>query len=416
LSVPSANARTRAKTEAAPARLVAAESGASWFQERAQEVGSIRIPDFVLFFALAMSGGLAGLSFQPTALVLAVLAVLGAWRRPRLNDEYITYSIVLTWVALAYVAVVSMVQPQPEEAASWGGRLLRLTVTFAVLFFLSSDRLDLRSAMAGYAAAALVNIPVFYAGLSSNAYGGYLTGWFGDKNVSGMAYCLLGIMVMWLCRSRLQRGVIYAGFAVPLWLTGSRTSMAAYVAGGVWLFFAPKLPVFGRLLLGGLIFIVVQVLATQFAQIGVFEEREGSDALRSAIDSASIRKVDESGFFGRGLGNAFVDMGVDGTWFFHNSYWTALVEGGWPWVCFVTGLTVLAMIRPLERAVERTAAIGQGCGVAALICASQLGEVFGTVAWMLACAFAIRVQLVAGSRGTKERSERFVSTLTGRGH
>ena len=27
------------------------------------------------------------------------------------------------------------------------------------------------------------------------------------------------------------------------------------------------------------------------------------------------------------------------TWFFHNSYWSALVEGGWPWMILVVAIT-----------------------------------------------------------------------------
>ncbi|OAX67770.1 hypothetical protein A5N15_00855 [Rothia kristinae] len=98
----------------------------------------------------------------------------------------------------------------------------------------------------------------------------------------------------------------------------------------------------------------VNLLNEDFSQVGVFSDRVGSDALRDRIDDASWAKVQTTGFFGRGLGEAVVHLldSSGGTeekaWFFHNSYWSAFVEGGWPWLISIVAVTVLVGVRPFS--------------------------------------------------------------------
>lgn len=362
----------------------------------ARDIGAIRIPDFVLFFLMATAGGMTGLPFQPTALALGAAVAYASFLRPRFRLGTMGWWIPITALALLYVGVVSLLTPESPGAASWEGRLLRLSVMFVFLFFLASGRLDLHSGILGYATALIINVPLFYAGVVPDTYGGYLTGWLGDKNVAGMAYCLIGLMMLWGRRTVLSRSLVFLGFGVPLWLTGSRTAITAYVAAAAWIIIAPFLPVIGRWLLGVAIYAGVALLATTFAQVGVFQDRVGSDALRGRIDAASLEKLQETGFFGQGLGEAFVNLGIDGDWYFHNSYWSALVEGGWPWLLFLIAMTVVVMIQPFTFRATRDQFIGQGAGIAVLICASQLGEVFGTIPWAIAVAFAMQMYLRGG--------------------
>lgn len=369
-------------------------AGRLWAGARglAHGVGAIRIPDFLLFFLLVIADGIfPEFAFKPTALVLAAAVALAAIRRPQFQLGTHGWWIGAAAVALTYAAAVSATLPPDPGAANWIGRLLRLATVFAFLFSLASGRLDLFSGIAGYVAGMVLNIPLFYAGLLPDTYGGYLTGWFGDKNVSGLVYCTFGLMALWLTRSRMLQVVMYAGSAVPLWLTGSRTSIAAYVAAGLWIVIAPYVPLVGRWLLGAGLYGGVTLLATTYAQIWVFESRGGSDALRDRIDAGSLLKLDATGFFGRGFGSAFVDLGDEGTWFFHNSYWSALVEGGWPWLLFIAGMTIFVTIRPFTARLTREQHLAAGVGVALLVCASQLGEVFGTEQWAVVVALALRL-------------------------
>ncbi|WP_341854302.1 hypothetical protein [Brachybacterium sp. GPGPB12] len=76
-------------------------------------------------------------------------------------------------------------------------------------------------------------------------------------------------------------------------------------------------------------------------------------------------------------------------WLFHNSYWTALVEGGWPWSLIVLGVTVVFALRPFTRELSRQEIVAQAATVTTLICAWRLGEVLFTLQWALVIAVAL---------------------------
>ncbi|PAK58310.1 hypothetical protein B9K02_12520, partial [Lentilactobacillus kefiri] len=87
-----------------------------------------------------------------------------------------------------------------------------------------------------------------------------------------------------------------------------------------------------------LIYLVLGILTEDYSQSSRFGDRAGSDWFRAQIDAASQVKVENTGIFGRGLGEAYVYLHHDNkVWLFHNSYWSALVEGGWPWMLLVVG-------------------------------------------------------------------------------
>ena len=235
----------------------------------------------------------------------------------------------------------------------------------------------------------MVNIPLFFAGLVPDTYGGYLTGWAVDKNYAGLVYCLIGLLMLAYAQRPWVRFIVFAAFAGALWLTGSRTSLAAYAAAIIWVVLASRIGIVGRWFLGIAIYFGVMITAEDYSQIGQFSDREGSDLLRARIDEASQLKVDDAGFFGMGLGEAVVPM-EGRAWFFHNSYWTALVEGGWPWLAILLVVMLVVSLRPFSSVFSREQLIGQALGIAILICAWRLGEVFVTLPWMLALAYALR--------------------------
>jgi hypothetical protein len=186
-----------------------------------------------------------------------------------------------------------------------------------------------------------------------------------------------------------------------VWETGSRTSIAALAAGVGWIALAPKLSVVGRWILGLVIVLGVDQIAEDYSQIGVFSDREGSDLLRSRIDAASEIKVQDAGFFGSGLGEAYVafDDEPGRVWFFHNSYWSALVEGGWPWLVLVLAVTVVFALRPFARELNMQETIAQAAAITTLICAWRLGEVLFTLQWALVIGFALYAHAFARERG-----------------
>lgn len=390
----------------APAPTIGARAATS-ARRTARSVGAIRIPEAVLFFALTAAGGLPGYTSIgpiPTAhLVLAAICAYAMMKRPVQRLDGLAMLIPLFIAALFYIGVVSLFAVPTAFAADWETRLLRIAAVTVMVFFLASGRIEARSAIIGTFTALVVNVPLFYAGLVQDAYGGVLTGLVGDKNVAGLTYSVLGLLMLWVTTRTSTRCLVVLFSASTVWLTGSRTAIAAYLAGLAWYLLAPHLPMIGKWILGVITAVVVDVLAEDYSQIGEFSDREGSDLLRSRIDDASQLKVEDAGLLGKGLGEAYVVI-EDGTWFFHNSYWSALVEGGWPWTLFVVGVTVLVLVRPFSGASPREQYVAQAAGVVLLVCATRLGEVFFTNVWGL--ALGVGLYLLARQRDAQAPQER----------
>ncbi|UEJ81132.1 ABC transporter permease [Brachybacterium halotolerans subsp. kimchii] len=367
-------------------------------RDAAHSAGSVRILDFVLFALLISSGGLPIQSIGPIPLanlVLALICLRALLDRPRFDLGRWQSLVPVLILGLLYVGGISMFAVHSEGAADWESRLLRLAAVTVLIFVCASGRIDLRSAVLGMFGALVVNVPLFYAGLVQDNYGGYLTGLIGDKNQAGLAYCVVGLLMLWAVRSRGGRVLIVLFSTAALWLTGSRTSIAAYGVGIVWFLLAPYLPIVGKWILGAVSAWFVSLVSEDYSQVGVFSDREGSDLLRARIDAASEVKLHDTGFFGGGLGEAYVTI-EDRSWFFHNSYWSALVEGGWPWAVLVVGVTALLLVRPFTGKVPAPQYVAQAAGVALLVCATRLGEVFYTSVW--AVAMAVALQLLATPR------------------
>ncbi|MEY8654704.1 ABC transporter permease [Brachybacterium paraconglomeratum] len=354
-------------------------------------VGKLRIPEFVLFFGLIFEGSMFGLPIPLNQVVIVGIVLLAITRRPQVELGRLQLLVPLLVIGLFYVGMISMFADPSEFAFDWKRRLIRLALTAVLLVVLASGRIDLRSGLAGLGVGMLFNAFAFYGGFAPDNYGGYLSGFFEDKNVAGMAYAVFGVLMLAVVERRWARVLLVLLIAALVWETGSRTSIAALAAGVGWIVLAPKLSVLGRWLLGIAIVIGVSQVAEDYSQIGVFSDREGSDLLRSRIDAASEVKVHDAGFFGSGLGEAYVVFDDDPgkVWLFHNSYWTALVEGGWPWLLVVLGVTVVFALRPFTRELSRQEIVAQAATVTTLICAWRLGEVLFTLQWALVIAIAL---------------------------
>lgn len=354
-------------------------------------VGKLRIPELVLFFGLIFEGSMFGLPIPLNQVVIVGIVLLAITRRPQVELGRLQMLVPLLVIGLFYLAMLSMFTEATEFAFDWERRLLRLGLTAVFLLVLASGRIDLRSGLAGLATGMILNAIAFYLGLAPDNYGGALSGFFMDKNVAGMAYAIVGVLVLAVVDRRWVKVALVLVFAAMVWLTGSRTSIAAMVAGVGWILIAPRLPVIGRWIFGLLIYLGVDLVSEDYSQIGVFSNRVGSDLLRSRIEAASEVKFDGAGFFGMGLGEAYVSFPDDpgSRWLFHNSYWSALVEGGWPWLLLVLGITVVFALRPFETRLTKPELAVQATAVTVLICAWRLGEVFFTLQWALVVGAAI---------------------------
>lgn len=379
-----------------PARTIS-ERFAESSRDALGTVGSIRIAEFALFFLLIAHTvlPLPSVGFSPSNVIMAGIVVLALFRRPQFEFAAWQWVIPVFALGLFFAVALSIFSEPTDLASDWQGRTIRLVATFAFAMVMASGRIDIRSGLYGMATALVINVPLFLAGVLPAPYGEYLTGMIGDKNVAGLIYAVVGVLVLHYVKKPWLVVAMIAFFGSSVWLTGSRTSIAAFVAALGWMVVAPRLPLIGRWMLAAAIYVVVDLLSEDYSRIGVFSDRIGSDLLRSRIDAASELKVQDAGFFGAGLGEAYITFSDEPTkaWFFHNSYWTALVEGGWIWAIILVALTVVVMLRPFTADLSRGQIIAQAVGIVLLLCAVRLGEVFLTMPWALAFGFALQMHI-----------------------
>lgn len=359
----------------------------------------IRMPEFIMAFLLLFGEPVPGVGLPFNQVVIIVLAVYGLTRKQTFDVSYFSGLRAVMFIAMGYLAIVSMYGVHSEDASDWTRRLLRLVAATVLIWVIAAGRLHIRSIILGYSLAIIFNAVAYFAGFAPvTGYYGFLTGWLNDKNFSGLVYCLFGLLILSFARNKIEVIGAIVVFSGLLWATGSRTSMAAYAAGLIWVLVAHRMKSAGRIALGVVLYWLIDILTSDYAQSGAFADRTGTDALRSLIDQASEIKVQASGFFGQGLGEAYVYLAHTGskTWFFHNSYWSALVEGGWPWMILVVTITLLFIVNIFsgKKTLPPKFYVVQGAGVAIMICASRLGEVFYTWPWAIACGLALRVLLL----------------------
>lgn len=389
-SHPSSAAGSTERTSAGGGRRLAGMS-----RRAAREVGRLRLPELVLFTCLIFEGSLFGIPLPFNQLVMIAIIGLGAIRRTPLDGPWVRRLLPFMVVALFYIALVSLFADPTADALDWRRRLIRLSLTCVLILVVAGGRIDLRSALTGLGIGLIGNAVLFYAGIAPDYYDGVLSGYFEDKNVAGLTYTVLGVLLISAVRGIGARVVLTAVFGALVWLTGSRTSISAFAAGLVWLLVAARLPVAGRWVLGALIYVGVDIASEDFSQVGRFSDREGSDLLRARIDAASEIKVGQAGILGDGLGEAYVVFADDDSrkvWLFHNSYWSALVEGGWPWLVMILALTLVMGLRPLTGRLSRGELGAQAATVALLICAWRLGEVLFTLQWAIVMGYALVVR------------------------
>ncbi|MBS1905445.1 MAG: zinc ABC transporter permease [Actinobacteria bacterium] len=332
------------------------------------------------FWRYPVVGGIPG-----EILMMLVVVGIGVFVRPRVTSPN------LFWIGLAYVGMIAgTVVVSFSAGESWLQRAFRLLLLMAFAITIAGGRLDWRSLITGAFFGLAVNAGAYYLHLTPDNYPPYLTGWLGDKNVAGLYYAAFGMLALGLAqRIRTKIGITVAFFGL-IWLTGSRTSLAAFVAALIWWALRNR---FGRLVrvlafAGG-----VQLLVwfeAEFSQVGPFADREGTDLLRGTIHAAEAAKVELTPWYGQGLNTAWVDIPNHPHMWFHDSYAALLVEGGWPMattMLFLVGIVGLGLFSG-RRHVSSGLRAAEGALIVVLVAAWQLGEVFFTSVAFLALGIA----------------------------
>lgn len=335
----------------------------------------------VLGFVLVMQGVIVkvgGQIFPLSEAAAVALCILAITQRPQRRLSRFGVLGILAVALIAFLIGVSLIND-----VDWMRRAGRIAILMTLVGSFGSGRLQLKAVLQGLTVALALNIPMFYLGFLPDTYGGVLTGFLGDKNVAGLYYGVVPLLLSATINRRDVKGLLVAFAFLGTVLSGSRSTMAALGCAIIWLLITSKRGIAFRAALLGAMIYGVHYLETNFPRAIFFEDRLGSDHLRSQIDAASWVKVTQTPWYGKGLNEAYVFVDTN-RWWYHNSYFAAWTEGGWVFAGVVVAAVVLLGLRPfsnLERTPSRIAV--EASTIVLLVCASKLGEVFISIPSML---------------------------------
>lgn len=353
----------------------------------ASSVSKLSMLDFWAGFGLIFIGVPTPIVTMPVGTVVVMLFVLYKLTKPAtLETRYnsLFFSIILFAVGWALFESLAFNGISVDEAIR---RAIRMAVVLLLALQIAQKRIDIRSLIFGVAAGLIFNLIGFYAGIAPDNYGGTLTGWLNDKNQSGLYYAIFGFLFVAMVRKTSHRIVALVVTSGMLWLTGSRTSLAAYAFAVLWLYFSHRMNLFGKAVLALLFYQAVNYLEDNFARAGAFADRLGSDLLRERIDETMYRMIDVVPWYGGGLGTAQVPL-QNRYFYFHNSYMTLVQEAGWLYMIVIVGLMISAAFIWKQPRAQRIV-IAEAAMVIIIITSQRLGEVILTVPWAIVVGLAL---------------------------
>ncbi|GAB3578046.1 hypothetical protein [Calidifontibacter terrae] len=319
------------------------------------------------------------------------LAVIGiaVFRRPTRTIRWGGLLLLATLVLFGFLIVVSM-----QAGLPWAQRISKFCLLSAMLIAIVQGRVDFRAMIVGNAFASVVNVPAYYAGLTSDNYPPHLTGLYGDKNVSGMYYALLGLLVLAVLRGRWRYLWLSWSF-LAVFLTGSRTSISALAVAVAWWLLRNRVGPLLRLLFAGGGWWLLTYVEAKFAESGVYTDRTSTDWFRHQIDLATQVKMNLTPWHGMGLNEGYVLLGGVRRAWFHDSYAQAFVEGGYPFLFATIGAFALLGVGLLSQraTVQPELLAAEAAVLVVVVCAWKLGETFMTAGAFFALAVAISMRL-----------------------
>lgn len=358
----------------------------------AHGAGSIVVLEFILgLFMVAAGVPIPGLGFAVNIAVAILLIFIRLYKPSEYICPNLSLFAALFILALTYVSIVSTTVgvSTTDDVLR---RAFRIAVIFGIVLLIADKRINFKSLMLGLGIGMVINAIAFYLGIAPAAYGDALTGWMGDKNVAGMYYGVIPIILFGLFEKQWHRLLIVALTLPLLFETGSRTSMGGFILGVLWILFARKVSLVVKIFLGFAFAWLFEWMQSNFADSSVFGDRSGTDWYREQIDIASWAKTEEAPWHGLGFGQAIVILPNGEDMYFHNSYWTLLVEGGWPWAIAILGVTFYAVFvwkQAGQRSSSERNLTAEAATVFLAVCSWRLGEVMLTIPWAFAVGYAL---------------------------
>lgn len=322
--------------------------------------------DFVLFAIIPMAGvQISGFPLMEIASALAVL--LAMTRAPRVGPALgITALLIVAMVATMFLSA------ELNDLTPYR-RLLHLVLFATLVVVISQGRFHLGGLSRGLALGLVISGAAYLGGYSSG-YEGRLTGLFADPNAAGYILTTLGCLALGgLTTSRLRWpvGLVVLVFIV---LTFSRTSLLATALILVWMLIGSRVAtLFGSIVLGLMVYGVTNI-PLSLRNFGPFEDRTGSDALRTRIIAQERVKIGGSPWYGNGPGTSEVEVQGD-SFFFHNSYLALQNEGGRLAVALLVGAGIVALVGLMRLPAGSRNFWYEGALIALAVCAVNLGEV-----------------------------------------
>lgn len=228
-----------------------------------------------------------------------------------------------------------------------------------------------RGAVTGLAAAYLTVLAGF-AGQGS--YGERLASWAGDPNTTAMATISVGLAAAaWVSTHRTRAFIVLALVALITFETESRTAWLALALALVWVLYLRTWNVFGAAATAWITVFTFENLPDSIKYWGPFAERTGSDNLRERILEIERIMVTERPWVGLGPGTARARLDGD-TYFFHSSYLSARVEGGYILLAILLALLVLTFLRLSKAERSWRSGLVQSAMIGLAVTATNIGE------------------------------------------
>ncbi len=332
----------------------------------------------------------------PGHIVVTVLVVaVGAFRHPRFQVRWGGLMAIAVTLLYVYLVVVSI-----QQGTAWGQRITKFALLALLAVVIAGGRIDYRSLIIGGCIGAVINVPLFYAGLATDNYPPFLTGFYGDKNVSGMYYALWGILGLMVVarRWRVPWALLSLAF---LFLTGSRTAIAAFLLALGWVLLRNRLPFVLRLVATAVGYGVLRFVENNYAEVAIYSDRYDDDWFRRQVDVATFAKEAVTPWFGQGLNEGYVILSNGRFMWFHDSYAQALVEGGYIflWATLIAFFLFGMGIFSRRRKVSEELLVAEAGVIVILVCGWKLGEVFMTLGAFMTLGLVLALRFGEGRAG-----------------
>ncbi len=284
------------------------------------------------------------------------------------------------WFPILVCAVVGAVGLSAYLNQVHDVRRLGHLIDWAMLIlFLSSGRIDAKSAARGLGIGLAYTMLFGLGSISSSVYTGRLSGVIGDPNAAGFMFVTVGLVAFSVIEKRKYRIMFFGLIVFSSLLTYSRTTLLALIVATAWGFLGRRLPLWGIATVAPMAAYVLGKLVDELKSVGPWADREGSDLLRERINVQENLTIDQSPWIGNGPGTAHVNLGSDQAevfFFFHNSYLAMICEGGRIALTLFITLAISLIGRFGLMPPERRSPWREAAFIALLIVGMSLGEVF----------------------------------------